>query len=441
MTPRFLVRTEKHAPPGEAVRAQRADAFVDTIGVNTHFNYTNSPYATRFGEVRERLRESGIRHLRDGLFADPMAAKRMTDLHRALGVRFLQIVGPRVDSPRPWRGKLAPEKIPGELTVLKTLYGTACEAVEGPNEYDNTHVNPASPETTDPDWPATLERYTQALWRAMQADPTLRKLPVLAPSLAHASRADQCRDFSAFITFGNLHPYPGGFGPGTPESRLDSYNIARTRRVSGAKRFWASETGYHNGMKHPPHGHEPAPEAVTGKYGPRLVAEYFRRGFSRAYFYELLDAGVDPTDREANFGLLRHDLSPKPIFNALRDTIALLQDPSGTAFAPGTLSFHLSGSGDQSRIQHLLLQKRDGTFCLLLWQEVNSWDVASRKTIPVPDRPVTLTLSQPRITRAVTFLPSTHGTTPLAYYRQPATIRLTVPDQLLVIELTPEVKS
>jgi hypothetical protein len=47
------------------------------------------------------------------------------------------------------------------------------------------------------------------------------------------------------------------------------------------------------------------------------VAEYFRRGIGRTYFYELLDQDTKPADQEANFGLLRHDLSEKPIFSAL----------------------------------------------------------------------------------------------------------------------------
>ncbi len=49
------------------VPAKSADAFVDSIGVNTHLDYTESPYA-RFNDlIKPKLKELGVRHIRDGV--------------------------------------------------------------------------------------------------------------------------------------------------------------------------------------------------------------------------------------------------------------------------------------------------------------------------------------------------------------------------------------
>ncbi|MBW3623292.1 MAG: hypothetical protein KY468_07775 [Armatimonadetes bacterium] len=411
------------------VPARPADALVDSIGVNTHFGYTDRPYVTDFDQVKAKLGASGIRHIRDGADARKDVAARINELHDRYGIRVLQIVGPRVDSPTPWRGTLAPEKIGGVLNTIKTLYPRSNEAIEGPNEYDVTHGN-ALPSAADPDWTATLRRYTEALWKAVKADPVLEDRPVLAPSMAHAANAPKVGDLSAFITYGNMHPYPGGWNP---SHNLEGYNVVNTIKVSSDKPIWATETGYHNAMKQKPGGHNAAPEAAAGKYGPRLVAEYFRRGIGRAYFYEFLDEGTNPAEQEHNFGLVRHDLSEKPIYTALKATIDLLKDP-GKPFNPRPLDYALEG--DLTDVRQVLLQKRNGRHYLLLWQEVPSYDVNTRTVLNPPTRPLTLRLNE-RMRRARLYLPTTHGTKALETHSRPRTLKLDVPDHLLIVELRP----
>ena len=45
-------------------RARPADSFVDSIGVNSHFHWSQTRYFTRFEEVKAKLLESGVRHIR-----------------------------------------------------------------------------------------------------------------------------------------------------------------------------------------------------------------------------------------------------------------------------------------------------------------------------------------------------------------------------------------
>jgi hypothetical protein len=73
----------------------------------------------------------------------------------------------------------------------------------------------------------------------------------------------------------------------------------------------------------------------TGKAGSSLEesALYLKRGFLLAsampnvrgiWWYDLIDDGADPAEREHNFGLLKTDLSPKPAYATLKDIAGFL---------------------------------------------------------------------------------------------------------------------
>ncbi|HWH69475.1 MAG TPA: hypothetical protein VNT26_08830, partial [Candidatus Sulfotelmatobacter sp.] len=75
ISPRALLIAVLTALPGlgttsltqaAAVPAASADAFVDTMGVCTHWQYADTVYGKRFPELKARLVELGLRHVRDG---------------------------------------------------------------------------------------------------------------------------------------------------------------------------------------------------------------------------------------------------------------------------------------------------------------------------------------------------------------------------------------
>src|SRR3954453_17672772 len=56
------------SPAGSApdvVATRPADAFIESVGVNTHVTYSDTSYA-RHAAIAARLRELGMRHVRDG---------------------------------------------------------------------------------------------------------------------------------------------------------------------------------------------------------------------------------------------------------------------------------------------------------------------------------------------------------------------------------------
>jgi hypothetical protein len=147
-------------------------------------------------------------------------------------------------------------------------------------------------------------------------------------------------------------------------------------------------------------------------YVPRLFLEYFRWGVVRTFSYELLDEFPDPPleEKESNFGLLRNDLSRKPAFDALRNTIEILGDP-GPPFAPASLDYTLSEAGvelpgpESTGLHKVLLQKRDGSFYLALWRLSSVWDPLAQEPLAPPLEPVEVEVG-PGLEAAAEYRPS-----------------------------------
>src|SRR5207244_4299220 len=128
------------------------------------------------------------------------------------------------------------------------------------------------------------------------------------------------------------------------------------------------------------------------------------RAAARTFDYELLDEHPDPPRQniEANFGLLRNDFSEKPAFVALKRLIALLRDP-GPSFKPGSLGYTIKGA--PSTLRQVLLQKRDGSFDLAIWNEVSIWDPATAKPLRPADQSDQVVFTEP-VRRVDVYRPS-----------------------------------
>src|SRR5439155_21577930 len=169
-------------------------------------------------------------------------------------------------------------------------------------------------------------------------------------------------------------------------------------------------------------------ELAAGKYMPRLFGEYFNRGVARTYSYELIDQNPT-TDKESNFGLLHWDLSPKPAYTAMKNLVDLVKE-AGATFSPGTLNYTITAP---SSVHHTLLENSDGTFYLLLWNDVLSWNVSTQQDIVNPVVATTVARAD-QFAQARTFLPNV-ASNPTATYLNPTTLNLNVPDQMLAVEL------
>lgn len=388
-----------------------ADAFVESIGINTHFGYTDTVYFTKYETVKTRLADSGIRYVRDKPY--PESWRLRTDLYTDLGIQFMLIAGQR-DS----LGFLDPANVSSVLEKCKQ-YGEAVFAVMGANEYD---INCPAEETA---WWDTYKSYQQELYNQVKADPDLQHLPVVMGPTAHAWNAyTKLAGIGGMLDYGAMHPYPGGNSPEYGMVGELDYHYTATE----GKPLYASESGYHNALLHS----KGISEATQAKYLPRMYAGYFRMGVKKFFKYELCDGGTDPAIDGRNWGILRHDLSEKPAYFALKNMISLLEDP-GPDFSPAPVDFSLLG--DTESLRTLTLRKRDGRVYLLIWQEVPVFDIETKQEIINPRR--TIQLETAFDTAQINVYEPVDSADPLATYENLSSCTLSVPDSLMIVEITP----
>jgi hypothetical protein len=392
--------------------AHSAYDFTNSVGANTHINYFDSTYGN-FALLERELKSIGILHLRDGIHlqnSDYNAAiyGRWIQLGK-LRIQFDAVLDPRSDLP-PVTGAL--------LANVEDLAGKTIESFEGPNELDVSKLK---------DWSSTDRDYQEAIFNSTKSIGTGSAIRVVGPSLAFARNASDLNDIGDRTDEINLHPYPAGNIP----SAIFPEQINFAKIMSSDKQIIFTETGYHNGLND--HRDQPAvSEAAAAKYIPRLFLENFARGISRTYLYEFMDEKPDPglTDNQLHWGLVRADGSEKPAFSALKNLAAELRDTEEPPHLE-TLKWNLSIN--DTRIHHLLLQKANGVFELVLWQEVASFDLKRQADLNNPRVDAELQLNQ-AAQRVTIFEPSTQPD-PVNTYDKVSKIPLAIPDAPLVVEI------
>jgi len=313
-----------------------------------------------------------------------------------------------------------------DLSRLPEILGYAKQCtnlltLENPNEYD----------CTGGDWVTLLKQWVQELYKDVMADSQLKSKPILAPSYCRGDSAQQVGDISAYVTKGNMHSYPGGNPPTTGLSQ----NMGNAKLNAGsAALITATETGYHSALNKTSTWDQPGiSDTAGGKYFPRLHFEYWNSGVERTYCYELLDQWDDPTknNSESDYGLIHYDWSYKPAAVALKNIFTILADP-GASFNPGSLDFNLTGT--LTNIHWSLLQKRDGSYYLSIWQEVNSFDQNTKKDITNPSVPVNVAINSTGLSGAQLYRPL-QGTQPIQTFSSLTNIALQVPDEVLILRV------
>lgn len=353
---------------GAQEQAIEADDVVNSIGVNTHFAYTNTYYYQKYPQVIAAISAAGIRHIRDGYYDWP-AGNQMYTIHQA--VRAAGISTDYVISYNPLTTV-------SDLESFQTLAGDM-ESIEAPNEFDDnggTH------------WASTLLSFLPTL---QQAGLTLH-VPVLGPSLVFEQSYGELGNISQYQNFSNLHIYLGGRNPGTSgwgssDAEGNSYGsilwwLDNANITAPGAPSYVTESGYIQlSTTSTPYT---VPYPVASLYTIQTILEMMTHGINRTYIYELMDESSS-----ADYGLMTNTLQPKYSYNAINALTSLLGD-RGASFSPGKLQYSLTGS--TTNVHHLLMQKRDGSFYLALWVNLPVYNPANNTTINVEPQGVTLTL-------------------------------------------------
>lgn len=362
-------------PDTPLVTAHSARAFGDSVGVNVHLSWLNTSYGD-FNTLQARLRELGVRYVRDGLCAT--CEYQIDRLKRlaAAGIRAHIIIGDLA------RGSGMMQE---NLRAIRNRLREAVISVGAPNEPNLSG---------DPQWIAKARAYQQELYVRVKSDPALAALQVLGPAVGWPASPGDLGNLSPLLDRGNFHPYPGG---NPPYHNLGPERF-RAAGVSGTKPVVATELGYHSDLA-TTSGHLPASERAIAFYMPRAVLEGYVGGVERTYIYQLADPWPDASRpgglelMENRFGLLRSNLSPKPSFLALRNLLGAVNADSPPVDAPGGLRLALEGAGPD--VRQLLLRSADGSYSLVLWRTAAVWDPASRSDLSPAADPLEVVLGQP----------------------------------------------
>ena len=364
--------------------AMRSSDFIDTIGVNAHFERLQDGktiWSKQQVGLRQKLLESGIGHIRTAQAGNLATGSAY--------LRYLQSLdGVKINLQTDWNQRLT------NLPQIGTDLGRQLATIEPRNEPD---INNWS----DTESPQQLRDLQKTLFELRAANASLSNVKMLGPSILFEKSARLVGDISAHVDYLNPHMYTGTSAPegiysdaGSDGNGYGSVKSAKAMHsiMGGDQCLMVTEAGEHNDHQQVS-GHLGTTEKIAGRYIPRVYLELARRGVCRTFIYELVDEWNDPTNVEANFGLLRNDLTEKPAFTAVKNMITLLADTSNThsSFAAGQLNYTLSGS--TKNVSQMLFQKADGTFYLALWLGKRAWDWKTRSEVAVADQLVTVNVA------------------------------------------------
>lgn len=258
---------------------------------------------------------------------------------------------------------------------------------QGPNEYNNPGLG-----TVPRDWLARITRYTEAVYNAFKADDKLKSLPIIGPSFVFEGDQDEiaAQQLGRWVDYAATNFYTSywyikekgsstaaDFLPlGTSPFTLDRHITKFGSFPFPGKPLFITETGYLQTPRideiDPNYKKYFITETVAAKYLLRRQLEMFNRNIVKSFIYFFADTNpLGSNDLgPVKYGIINNDGTPKPIFNALKNIVTILKDP-GPSFTPTDLNYQLEAAPTVGRS---LVQKRDGTNYLILWNEVISSD-------------------------------------------------------------------
>ena len=433
-----------------AARPVWSDTFVSSVGIATHFSYDDLlPYGHDRGKTISSLIASGARFVRDGLSVSVNGEsnesywgtmRMLTDsgMKLVLVTYPTRLGGTEVD-PYPYKDQRPLDTAVARVGARNIL------AFEGPNEVDNNNGNWGGLKTYG-EWARTYQAAMYA--HAKKLAPSIA---VLGLTVTSAAGAHEVGDISAISDALTLHPYPDG---GVPTAHLGRMQSDFAPMNPAKKSWWVTETGYHTSPNATEALYQPGVSDIAqSKYVPRLYLDYFAAGIPYTSVYELIDEHDDKTNAEANYGLMYYDGDPKPAYGALKNLLALLSD-RGAPFTPASLDYTLTGA--TSTIRQSLFEKRDGRFYLVLWNNVpvyrpkavtglegrvqKYWERiagADKDVRDVFNPPVPVTVTLAKKARTMTLYAPLRGAVPMSVDSSASTLIVPVPDNPVVVEITP----
>jgi hypothetical protein len=424
-------------PPAEPTTAIPASDFLDSIGVVTTFPDRGQPLE----KTIEMVKYAGFRWVRggiEGLTTDgPTTIETYLQLHRATGVRFN------------WGLVSGGSDLKKLIETGRQLAAAdALLAFEGNNEPNNwgvTYQGEAGGGRA-PSWLA-VAKLQRDLYRAVKSDPLLKKYPVWSISengaeidnvglqyltipsgagtvMSEGTRYADCANVHNYI----YHPNSPGladnktWNAADPTAACEVDGLYGNYGITWAKHF----RGYSEmELRSLPRVTTETGCTIDGPITEEIQAlnllsmylDQFKRGWNHTSVYLLCDR----TDEAGNqsFGFFKSDYMPRKAAVYLHNLTTILAD-RGAPAKVGGLNYSLSEY--PATVHDMLLQKSDGTFELLVWNE----QVKGSSDVEV---------ALGGTHKSVKLYDPTIGTSPTQTLTKVDSVRLALSDHPFVIEL------
>lgn len=395
--------------------AVRANDVVQSWGVNTALTFGNS-YANT-AEVVSELSYIGIDHIRDHVPGPDQYGQSVFNEVAAAGIKLDLLVSTG--------GNQDLATTLSDLDLLLQNNPGSVTAIEGSNEINVWGItfSGLSGMAAGADW-------QQALYNAIENDPNLAGIPVYNLTLGGGSpqQYQALGNLSAYANDGNAHLYPSGEQNNAPAFWIagpGSYYQYSASDTSSDPTV-ITEFGYYT----TPDNNGGITQDVQAKYELDALFDAQAAGAPAIYLYELMDG--NPTD---TYGLFNSDGTPKEAAIALHDLTTILQDtdPNAATFTTGSLNYSIDNlpfTGNS-----LLMEKSNGAFDIVVWNEPQIWDQNTASEVIAPTSDVTVNLGATYGTVEV-FDPM-QGTSPIETLTDTNAVQLALTDHPLIVEVEP----
>ena len=403
--------------------AYRSFNFTDSIGVNTHLSDNLGPYGNTT-QVKSELDYVGIHYVRDSQPFSWSVSSYSALLNTGVKIDLVIAHNPGEEL---GNGDLqANLAIIDQLASLAPASIIALEGLNEPNNFPDLYNGQA---TSNWSTIALVQSVEQA---DVKADQNLSGIPLLSPSIDPSNIAGAPADFTATSDLGNAHVYPWG---GNQPAAFIAADLSGQQTLVHGKLDWITEFGYSNTPKDSSYGVDSSTQAKNTLNG---ILDAFKAGVPKTFLYQLLDetSSISPDTSFGALGLFNADGTPKPVAVALHNLSTILADSATNAatFQPGSLDFTIAGLPPTA--SQLLLEKADGTYELVIWNESTDWNPSAQSEISPSSIPVTIATTS-MLSQASVIDPLT-SSLPLATYSTTNSIQLTLTDHPVIIEMKPQ---
>jgi hypothetical protein len=425
------------------IGAMRANDFLNTLGAGTHLVQGIEDYRT----IIAGIRYTGIRNIREDASHDASRYAALCSIHSATGALVDQL--PIVDADS---RNIQDTQI--EYEALATC-GALLEA-EGPNEPNNFPFKYLGKTCSSGESFAPCARYMADEYAMIKGDPKLASYPVV--DLTEPG-AEPDNTGLQFLTI------PSGQGTSMPAgtkfadvANLHNYVLGNGQTAVSDNQAWKAESTPSNGPWDGLEGEYcretwrrhyaaapmiqctmPKVTTETGwpsttispdQQGKLMVNVYLsaaRLGWQHTFIYLLFD---EPQAGNAGYGFFKQShgaaaLQPKPLGTYTHNLTTILRD-STSHFQVGSVDYSIPN--EPSTIHDLLMEKSNGTYELVIWDDR-----------PVGEATDNVTVNFGASYPSVKVYDITVGTTAIQNMSDTSAVPLTLTDHALIVELRSQV--